>query len=111
MIKGGRKPDNQNSEIKSITNIYDELKEVINFYKDYSTMISDTVHDAKYGKKLTVLTPKPMFQILPIVLAQVTVGNTSKNLLNEICQIIYILYWAKKITKKVYNNIMNSIKV
>ena len=47
---------------------------------------------------------------MPIVLAQVTAGIASENLINEIRQIIYSLYRAKEITKKVYNNIMNSIK-
>ena len=50
-----------------------------------------------------------MLQGLPIALAQVKVGNTSENLLNEIRQIIHSLYQKKEITKKVYNNIMNSI--
>ena len=49
-----------------------------------------------------------MLQKLPIVPAQVKVDNTSKNLLNEIFQIIYFLYGAKEITKKVCYNIMNS---
>ena len=48
---------------------------------------------------------------LPIVLAQVKAGNTFENLLNEIRQIIYSLYQGKEVTKKVYNNIMNSIKL
>ena len=52
-----------------------------------------------------------MLQKLPIPLAQVKLGNTSANLLNEICPIIYSLYWAKEVTKKVYNNIMNSINL
>ena len=52
-----------------------------------------------------------MPQRLPIALAQVKVGNKSENLLNKIKQIMYSLYQAKEITKKVYNNIMNSIKV
>ena len=43
--------------------------------------------------------------------SQLKTGNTSKNLLNEIRQIIYALHWEKEITKKVYNNIMNSIKL
>ena len=43
-----------------------------------------------------------MLQRLPIALAQVKVGNTSENLLND---------RAKEITKQVYNNIMNSIKL
>ena len=52
-----------------------------------------------------------MLQILPVAIAQVKAGNTSENFLNEIRQIIYSLYQAKKITKKVYDNIMNSIKL
>ena len=48
-----------------------------------------------------------MLQRLLIALAQVKAGNTSKNLLNEICQMIYFLYRAKETTKKVYNKIMN----
>ena len=58
-----------------------------------------------------MLIPKQMFQRLPIAFAQLKAGSTSENLLNEIRQIMYSLYRAKEITKKVYNNIMNSIKV
>ena len=36
-----------------------------------------------------------MLQRLPTALALVKAGNTSENLLNEICQIIYYLYRAK----------------
>ena len=50
-----------------------------------------------------------MLQRLPIALVQLKAGNTSENLLNEIRQIIYSLYREKETTKKVYNNIMNSI--
>ena len=52
-----------------------------------------------------------MLQRLPITLPQVKAFNTSENLLNENRQIIYSLYPAKEIPKKVYNNIMNSMKV
>ena len=52
-----------------------------------------------------------MFQRLQIAIAQVKAGNTSRNLLNEIRQIIYVLYPEKEVTKKVKNNISNSIKV
>ena len=43
--------------------------------------------------------------------AQVKAGNTSENLLNKICQIIYYLYQVKKLLKSVYKNIMNSIQI
>ena len=45
-----------------------------------------------------------MLQRLPIALAQVKAGNTSEKLLNEVCKIIYSLYRAEEITKKVYKN-------
>ena len=50
-----------------------------------------------------------MLQRLPIAPAQVNKSNTSDNLLNEIKQIVYSLYWAKEISKKLYNNTIKSI--
>ena len=52
-----------------------------------------------------------MLQRLPITLAPVKSVNTCENLLNEIRQIIYSLHQTKEITKKVYNKIMNPIKL
>ena len=52
-----------------------------------------------------------MLQRLSIPLAHVKADKISENLLNEIRQIIYSLYQAKEITKKVYNNILHSIKL
>ena len=63
------------------------------------------------GEGLKILTSKQMLQRFPIALAKLKASNTSENLLNEIRQIIYFLYQAKEITKKVHNNIINSIKL
>ena len=63
------------------------------------------------NKMLKILTPNQMLKRLPIALAQVKAGNNSESLLNEIRQIVYSLYRSKEITKKVYNNIINLIKV
>ena len=53
-----------------------------------------------------------MRQRLPITLSQINTDNTSENLLNEIRQIIYTLYSEKQVyNNRVYNNIMNSIKL
>ena len=65
----------------------------------------------KEGTRPKILTSKQMLQRLPPALAQVKAGNNSENLLNEIRQIVYSLYQSKEITKKVYNNIIKSIKV
>ena len=79
--------------------IIDIVKRILNF------------NNQEKSNGLKIVTPKQMIQRLPIAFARVKVGNTSENLLNEIRQIIHSLYQAKKITKKVYNNIMDSIKV
>ena len=63
------------------------------------------------SERLKILTRNQMLKRLPIALAQVKAGNNSESLLNEIRQIDYSLYRSKEITKKVYNNIINSIKV
>ena len=49
---------------------------------------------------LKLLTPKQMLQKLTIAIALVKAGNTSEN-----CQMIYYLYQANEITKKVCDNI------
>ena len=58
-----------------------------------------------------ILTPKQMLQRVAIAIAQIKAGNNSQRLSNEIRQIVYSLYQAKEITKKVYNNIIKSTKV
>ena len=62
-------------------------------------------------KGLKILSPKKVLQRLPIAHAQVKAGNTSENLLIEIRQIIYFLQREKEVTKKVYNKILNLIKL
>ena len=63
------------------------------------------------GTGLKILTSKQILQRLPIALAQIQEGNNSESLLNEIRQVVYTLYQSKEITKKVYNNIIKSIKL
>ena len=80
-------------------------------FNEYYLVASEAQDKAKYGVGGKILSPKQMLERLPIALAQVKAGNTSKDLLVEIRQLIYSLYQEKEITKNVYNNIMNSIKL
>ena len=91
--------------------LYKARNQAIKFYDDYSLMMPEAKYKARAtkGKGLKILTPKQMLQRLPIALAQVKAGNNPENLLNEIRQFIYFLYQSKEITKKVYNNTINSI--
>ena len=51
-----------------------------------------------------------MLQKLPIALVQIKAGNNSESL-NEIRKIVYSLCWRKRVTKKVYNNIIKSMQI
>ena len=76
-------------------------------------MFINSAYDPKQQKAtgLKILSPKQMLQRSPIALAQIKAGNNSESLLNEVSQIFYSLYQSKEVTKKVYNNIIKSIKV
>ena len=112
-----QKETNQKSKKNTLYNIemlYKARNEAIKFYDDYSAMMSETKYKAKQNKTegtgLKILSPKEMLQRLPIALEQVKAGNKSESLLNEIRQIVYSLNQLKQITKRVYNNIIESIQ-
>ena len=63
----------------------------------------------KEGKWLKVFIPNKLLTRLPILLAQIKTGNNSSKLKVEIRQILYLLYQHNMITKKVYNNLINSL--
>ena len=111
ILKGRYKSESHKSAIKNIKKLYGSREKVIKLLNDYSKIPSMARYEARHGKRLKILTPKQILQRLPIDLAQVKADSTSENLLNEIIQNIYYLHRAKEITKKVYNHIMNSIKL
>ena len=81
-----------------------DLKDIIDLHnlKSYS----DT---SEKGEGLKILNNKQMLNRLPILLAQIEVGNNSIKLKNEARQILYSLYRSKLLTKIVYNNLIKSI--
>ena len=107
--------------------LYKSQETVIELFNDYPSIVLETKYKTIHGKgistmlaqiacvvkvtdhsNLKIFTPKQMLQRLPITLGQV---NASENLLNKIRQVIYSLSHAKEFTKKVYNNIINLIKL
>ena len=114
LIRIGNKNENQKRTLANINIFYNARDNAIQFIRDYGGMILEAKNqeiEEQFGKGLKILTPNQMFKRLPIALAQIKADNNSESLLNEIRQIIYSLYRSKEITKKVYNNIINSIKV
>ena len=111
-IRKGNKSTNQKRTLANINILFNARDNAIKFYEDYSSMILEArkLSRKQEGEGLKILTPNQMLKRLPIALAQIKAGNTSERLLNEIRQIVYYLYRSKKITKMLYNNIINSIK-
>ena len=50
-----------------------------------------------------------MLSGLPITLGQLKAGNDSEKLKNEVRQLLYSLYPPKKLTKTIYNGLINTI--
>ena len=61
------------------------------------------------GQGLKILTADQMISRSPISVAQLIVGNNSEKLKNEIRQLLYCLYRWKKLTKAIFNNLINTI--
>ena len=114
IIRIGNKNDNQKRTSPNINMFYNARDNTIQFIQDYDSMILEAKRlaiEEQVGKGLKILTPNQMLKRLPIALPQIKAGHNSESLLNEIRQIVYSLYRSKEITKKVYNKIINSIKV
>ena len=115
IIKQGnqeKRSERQQETMGNVENLYNARQEVIKMYNDYANNMSRNIYESKQkGTGVKILTPNQMLKRLPIALAEIKAGNNSESLLNEIRQIVYSLYRSKEITKKVYNNIIKSIKV
>ena len=61
------------------------------------------------AKGLKILTPQQMLSRLSLSLAQLKAGDSSKKLKNEIRQVLHSLYKSKKLSKTIYNNLINAI--
>ena len=94
--------------LNSVTGLVQGREVVLTAFKSGIFQVSKKSQEGEGAK---ILTLNQMLKRLPIALAQVKAGNNSESLLNEIRQIVYSFYRSKEITKKVYNSIINSMKV
>ena len=61
------------------------------------------------GSGLKILTPQQTLARFPILLAQIKAGNNSRELKNEIRQLLHSLYRSKQISKTVFKNLIATI--
>ena len=99
--------------------VHDEAEDKADNEKLDTTDLPDLESDksAKQGRKqngqgVKILTPKQMLTRLSIVdyisLAQLGARNNSEKLKNEIRQPLYLLYRSKKLSKTIYNSLINT---
>ena len=113
-LESKTKPRNQESEKVQegvLNSARAPLKGIEMVFKAFESGIFLNPEESKQGKGLKVLTSNQVLKRLPIALAQIKTGNNSESLLTEIRKIVYSLHRSKEVTKKVYNNIIKSIKV
>ena len=86
-----------------------EQKKLLKYGKELRKIIekiSSGSSGSKSGKGLKILTPPQMLVRLPILLAQIKARNNSRELKNEIRQLLYSLYRSKQ---TVYKNLIATI--
>ena len=106
--------NNINDELINLRNIMIRKEIPENENPNKIIDIVEKIHDFQRqpkGKVIKISTTKQIRQRISIALAEVKAGNTSEKLLNEVRQIIFSLHREEQVTKKEYNNIMNSIKL
>ena len=87
----------EEKETKNPNEIADIVEKILEFNRQ------------QQGQGLKILTPSQIINRLPISLAQLKTGNNSEKLKNEIRQLLYSLYLSKKLSKTIYNSLVNAI--
>ena len=96
---------------KEIENMSEEEKEIEkpNEIMDIVEKVIEFNDQTQRLQGLKILTPDQILSRLPITLAQFKAGNNSEKLKNEIRQLLYALNGSKKLTKTIYNHLINTI--
>ena len=88
----------EEKEIEKPYEIVNVLEKILEFHKQQ-----------QQGQGLKTLTPSQMLSRLPIALAQLKAGNNSEKLKTETRQILYSLYRSNKLTKQIYESLIEII--
>ena len=100
-------------KIKTINKIENDLNDLkenenINKLKNYIKKLRNSIYEKDKAKSFEDQKGKGYVN-LPIALSKIYTNNSSKELINNIKQLINDLYDNKQITKQVYNNLIKAI--
>ena len=91
-------PENKTFKIEENEKIIDIVERILELNSE-----------KQLGLGLKILTPNQILSRLPITLAQLKAGNNSEKLKSEIRQLLYFLYRSKKLTKQIYQSLVDVI--
>ena len=86
---------------------HEKSNEIVNFVEKILEFTNQNQNQE--GQGLKILTPEQMLSRLTITLAQLKIEDNSEKLKNEVRQLLYSLYRSKKLTKTIYNNLIDTI--
>ena len=95
-------------KMKKCLKMKQKLNNQIKYWKLLQKIL-DLNKQNQIWKGLKILTPDQMLDRLPITLAQLNAGNGSEKLKNEIRQLLYSFYRSKKLTKQIYESLIDAI--
>ena len=100
---------NLKKDIENVSKDNAKKIETLNKIRNIVDLILYFNNEHQEGGSLKILTPSQMLSRLPVSLAQLNIGNNSEKLKNEIRQLVHSLYRSKKLTKTIYNNLIDII--
>ena len=126
---GNFKDFNKNKNAQKLASIMNDLRDAVfgsllpselegdtnTGIKNIDTTYMPALQDEKSAAErqqeqgLKISTPQQMITRLPILLAQLKARNNSQKSKNEIRQLFYSLHISKKLSKTIYNSLMNTI--
>ena len=95
------------NESKADVNKIEEINKIADIVE---LILYPNNNDDQQGQGIKILTPNQMLSILPILLVQLKAGNNSEKLENKIRQLLDSLYRSKKLTKQIYESLINIIQ-
>ena len=93
---------------QKIQKMFNHLREIFDG-SDLKSEESAAQERNQQGSGLQPLTPNRMLGRSPTSSALLKAGKNSENIENKIKQLLYSLYFSKNLTKKIYNNLINTI--
>ena len=101
-------------KIRKLVNVVEDILDAVRWRNNIPDLESEESaeqrrNESSSGQGLKILTPDQMRNRLPISLAQLDAGSSSKKLKNEVRQLLYSLYRSKKRTKQIYKSLIDII--